>query len=322
MFFTAPPVIPTRVFARLPDALRRAGSRHRVASRATRTRIRSTRCSRVRPSTATVRCGASTFRTAASSASRRTGNSRLPPNTTASRTGSPSIATAASSSPTTPTASWCWTRQTGKVSAVRRARAAGAPQGGQRPRLREQRRPLLHRPGPDRPARPDGSGLPRAGRRAASTACSTTFRVRTASRSIPTETSLYVAVTRANAVWRVPLMPDGSVAKVGNFIQLSGGGGPDGLAVDRDGNLAVAHIGLGCRVAVQQARRADGADPVLSAGYHTTNMAFGGADGTHAVHHGIGNRDTAARRNARARTPALFPPGALAARAMPRPGRF
>ena len=48
----------------------------------------------------------------------------------------------------------------------------------------------------------------------------------------PTESMLYVAVTRANAVWRVPLMPDGGVAKVGNFIQLSGGVGPDGLAVD------------------------------------------------------------------------------------------
>lgn len=61
----------------------------------------------------------------------------------------------------------------------------------------------------------------------------------------PAETTLYVAVTRANAVWRVPLMADGTVAKVGNFIQLSGGGGPDGLAVDSEGNLAVAHIVLG-----------------------------------------------------------------------------
>ncbi len=61
----------------------------------------------------------------------------------------------------------------------------------------------------------------------------------------PTETVLYVAVTRANAVWRVPLMADGTVAKVGTFIQLSGGGGPDGLAIDEQGGLAVAHIILG-----------------------------------------------------------------------------
>ncbi len=93
----------------------------------------------------------------------------------------------------------------------------------------------------------------------------------------PDESVLYVAVTRANAIWRVPLMRDGSVAKVGNFIQLSGGGGPDGLAIDRDGNLAVAHIGIG---AVWLFSR-DG-EPMLRIqspeGKHTTNMAFGGAD--------------------------------------------
>lgn len=60
------------------------------------------------------------------------------------------------------------------------------------------------------------------------------------------ETTLYVAVTRANAIWRVPLRSDGHVPKVGNFIQLSGSlAGPDGLAVDAEGNLAIAHAGLG-----------------------------------------------------------------------------
>ena len=95
----------------------------------------------------------------------------------------------------------------------------------------------------------------------------------------PAETSLYVAVTRANAVWRVPLMPDGGVAKVGNFIQLSGGGGPDGLAVDREGNIAVAHIGLGC-VWLFSKRGEPMARIQSCAGHHTTNMAFGGPDGT------------------------------------------
>jgi gluconolactonase len=95
----------------------------------------------------------------------------------------------------------------------------------------------------------------------------------------PDETMLYVAVTRANSVWRVPLMPDGGVAKVGNFIQLSGGGGPDGLAVDRDGNLAVAHIGLGCIWLFN--RRGEPMARIQScAGYHTTNMAYGGVDGS------------------------------------------
>ena len=91
------------------------------------------------------------------------------------------------------------------------------------------------------------------------------------------ESVLYVAVTRANAVWRVPLMADGSVAKVGTFIQLSGGGGPDGLALDEEGNLAVAHIVIGVVWLFSAA-----GEPVYriqsAAGHHTTNMAYGGAD--------------------------------------------
>ncbi len=94
----------------------------------------------------------------------------------------------------------------------------------------------------------------------------------------PSESMLYVAVTRANAIWRVPLLADGGVAKVGNFIQLSGGGGPDGLAVDSAGNLAVAHIGLGI-VWLFSARGVPLARIESTVGYHTTNMAYGGPDG-------------------------------------------
>jgi len=94
----------------------------------------------------------------------------------------------------------------------------------------------------------------------------------------PSETMLYVAVTRANAIWRVPLLADGGVAKVGNFIQLSGGGGPDGLAVDSAGNLAVAHIGLGI-VWLFSARGVPLARVESTVGFHTTNMAYGGPDG-------------------------------------------
>jgi len=59
----------------------------------------------------------------------------------------------------------------------------------------------------------------------------------------PKESMLYVAVTRANAVWRVPIRGDGSVHRVGLFCQLVGGWGPDGMAVDEKGNLLVAHAG-------------------------------------------------------------------------------
>ena len=56
---------------------------------------------------------------------------------------------------------------------------------------------------------------------------------------------LFVAAQRDNAIWRVPLV-DAGVSRVGKFIQLSGGVGPEGLAVDSDDNLYVAHHGLGC----------------------------------------------------------------------------
>ncbi len=57
-------------------------------------------------------------------------------------------------------------------------------------------------------------------------------------------TQLFVAVTRANAVWRLPLMSDGGVSKVGTYIQMSGGAaGPDGIALDAAGGLVVAHPG-------------------------------------------------------------------------------
>jgi gluconolactonase len=93
----------------------------------------------------------------------------------------------------------------------------------------------------------------------------------------PEENFLYIAVTRANSVWRAMLLPDGSITRVGNFIQLSGGSGPDGLAVDQAGNLYVAHAGLGTvwKFSPQ-------GEPLLRihscAGKMTTNLAFGGKD--------------------------------------------
>jgi gluconolactonase len=91
------------------------------------------------------------------------------------------------------------------------------------------------------------------------------------------ETVLYLACTRANAVWKCPIMPDGSVRKVGVFVQLSGGtSGPDGLAIDTADNLVVCHNGFG---AVWMFSAVVG-EPMLrinsSVGIHTTNCAFGG----------------------------------------------
>ncbi|MBL8671774.1 MAG: SMP-30/gluconolactonase/LRE family protein, partial [Alphaproteobacteria bacterium] len=90
------------------------------------------------------------------------------------------------------------------------------------------------------------------------------------------ERTLFVAVTRANAIWRVPLIGEG-VAKVGVFIQLSGGIGPDGITIDEEGNLAVCHIGMGCVWLFN--RRGEPLYRVQSCvGAHTTNVCYGGAD--------------------------------------------
>lgn len=59
------------------------------------------------------------------------------------------------------------------------------------------------------------------------------------------DSHLFVAVTRSNAIWRAPFVLDGGVSKVGVFLNLSGGSGPDGLAIDLEGGLVVAQPGLG-----------------------------------------------------------------------------
>ena len=91
------------------------------------------------------------------------------------------------------------------------------------------------------------------------------------------ENAVFVNVTRGNCVWRVPMLADGTPYKVGVFIQMSGGlGGPDGLAADVDGGLAVAHVGMGS-VWLFSAL----GEPVLrirsTVGLATTNVAFGGS---------------------------------------------
>lgn len=56
---------------------------------------------------------------------------------------------------------------------------------------------------------------------------------------------IFIAVTRANAVWRGPLLADGSATKVGAFRTFFGTSGPDGMAVDVDNRIVVAHASLG-----------------------------------------------------------------------------
>ncbi len=92
------------------------------------------------------------------------------------------------------------------------------------------------------------------------------------------ETALFVAVTRMNNVWRAPFMLDGTASKVGVFVQLSGGVGPDGITLDSHGNLVVCHVGFGALWLFSPL-----GEPLYRirscAGLKTTNVAYGGPDG-------------------------------------------
>ncbi len=58
------------------------------------------------------------------------------------------------------------------------------------------------------------------------------------------ENTVFVAATRSNEIWILPLTAKGGVTKAGLFTQLPCPG-PDGIAMDVKGNLSVAHPGLG-----------------------------------------------------------------------------
>ncbi|OAA59733.1 Sugar/inositol transporter [Niveomyces insectorum RCEF 264] len=94
----------------------------------------------------------------------------------------------------------------------------------------------------------------------------------------PDEKYLYVAMTRSNQVWRLPLHPDGTTSKVANFFQSFGTAGPDGLAFDEEGNLFICHPSLGSvfvvdPTGVPKARIVSG-----TKGIHFTNCCFGGPE--------------------------------------------
>ena len=93
------------------------------------------------------------------------------------------------------------------------------------------------------------------------------------------EKVLFVAATRGNCIWRGPFMPDGTLSKVGNFFQLYGSTGPDGLTMDAAGNLAIAHPGSGSVWLVDPQGEAV-ARVKGPAGCFITNLAYGyGEDG-------------------------------------------
>jgi len=84
---------------------------------------------------------------------------------------------------------------------------------------------------------------------------------------------IFVAVTRANQVWRGPILADGSVSKVGAFRTFFGTSGPDGMAVDVDNRLVVAHASMGGAF-VMDARGEVTHFVKSPAGSTVTNVAF------------------------------------------------
>ncbi|MFK7966594.1 MAG: SMP-30/gluconolactonase/LRE family protein [Burkholderiaceae bacterium] len=93
------------------------------------------------------------------------------------------------------------------------------------------------------------------------------------------EQSLFVAMTRGNAVWRLPMLANGNTTKVGIFTHMAGGiSGADGMAIDEQDNLYVCDAGNGCVWVFSKF-----GEPLVrymspGTGRTTTNLAFGGPD--------------------------------------------
>ena len=92
------------------------------------------------------------------------------------------------------------------------------------------------------------------------------------------ESHLNIAVTRGNCIWRMSTRSEDMIPRVGLFIQLLGGpGGPDGLAIDEEDNLAIAHSQQGTVWLFNR-----WGEPVYRirscTGRTVTNLAYGGPD--------------------------------------------
>ncbi len=90
--------------------------------------------------------------------------------------------------------------------------------------------------------------------------------------------ALFVVETLTRQVWAYEVLPDGRLGHRFLFCEMRDGGvGGDGLALDVDGNVYVAHFGLGTIDVFDPDGRALAELP--AGGANPTNVAFGGADG-------------------------------------------
>ena len=94
----------------------------------------------------------------------------------------------------------------------------------------------------------------------------------------PDNAWVYVAATRANQVWKFSTrLPERGAPMVGTYLHMSGGLGPDGLACNAHGWLAVAQAQAG-RAYVFDALGDQIADIRLPKGLWTTSVTFDPAD--------------------------------------------
>jgi gluconolactonase len=94
-----------------------------------------------------------------------------------------------------------------------------------------------------------------------------------------TEKHCYVAATRSQQIWRLPLMADGSVSKTGVAIQLSGGAaGPDGIEMDSENGILVCHLGVGVWRFDANMLPTHLVYSKDHKHHHLANIAFGGSD--------------------------------------------
>ncbi|MSO55089.1 MAG: SMP-30/gluconolactonase/LRE family protein [Rhodospirillales bacterium] len=90
------------------------------------------------------------------------------------------------------------------------------------------------------------------------------------------DVQILVGMGRNNSIWRMP-MKLGWPSRVNTFIQMSGGSsGPDGMAMDVEGGLIVAHPGTGVWRFDSMGRPTHFIES--AAGRTCTNVAFGGPE--------------------------------------------
>jgi len=88
---------------------------------------------------------------------------------------------------------------------------------------------------------------------------------------------LIVAETQTRRLYRYERHADGTLGERRIFCELTGGVGPDGMCLDAEGNLYVAHYGAGCVVVIDPAGKQIG--QLRAGGQNPTNCCFGPPDG-------------------------------------------